>query len=80
MVQVPGLVSDAVVPETVQTPAVSEAKLTVKLELAVADSGSCVPCVWFGMGVKVMVWVASTVKLWLTGWAGAYLPLPPCVA
>ena len=80
MVQVPGLVRDAVVPETVHIPVVSEAKLTVNPELAVATRFSCVPCAWLAMGLKVMVWVCSTVKLWFTGWAGAYVLFPPCVA
>ena len=71
MVQVPGLLSVATVPETVHIPVVSEAKPTVKLELAVATRLSAVPCAWFAMGLKVMVWVVSTVKLWFTGWAGA---------
>ena len=43
------------VPETVQTPAVVEVKLTVRLEVAVADSVSGVPTVWVGMAPKLMV-------------------------
>ena len=56
MVQVPGLVNEAVVPDTVHIPVVSEAKLTVRLEVDVAERPSCVPCVWLAMGLKVMVW------------------------
>ena len=43
MVQVPGATMVAVVPETVQTPAVLDAKLTVKPEVAVALSGIVPP-------------------------------------
>ena len=59
MVQVPGLLNVATVPETVHIPVVNEAKLTVRLELAVATRLSGVPCAWFAMGLKVMVWVKA---------------------
>ena len=55
--QVPALTSVAVVPETVQTAVVREAKLTVKLELADALSVSGVPRTWLGIGLNVIVWV-----------------------
>src|SRR5436190_5319092 len=57
MVQVPVLPSIAVVPETVQTAVVSEAKLTGKPELADALSVSEPPTTWLASGLNVMVWV-----------------------
>jgi hypothetical protein len=45
MVQVPAVSMVAVVPETVQTLAVVEPKLTAKLELAEAESVNGVPTV-----------------------------------
>ena len=80
MVQVPGLLRVATVPETVHTPVVSEVKLTGKPEVAEATRLSVVPCAWFPMGLKVIVWVASTVKLCETGCAAAYVALPDCDA
>jgi hypothetical protein len=47
----------AVVPETEQTEEVVDAKLTVKPELAVAESASCVPTSWGPGLAKVIVWV-----------------------
>jgi hypothetical protein len=57
MVQVPAFTSVTVVPETVQTAVVSEAKLTVKLELADALSVSGVARTWLGIGLNVIVCV-----------------------
>ncbi len=71
MVQIPVLRSVATVPEMVHMSVVAELKLTGNWELAVATRLSCVPCNWVAMGLKVMVWVPSTVKLWFTGWAAA---------
>jgi hypothetical protein len=72
MVQVPVVSMVAVVPETVQTLAVVEAKLTAKLELAVAESVSGVPTFCAGIAPKVMVCEAAlTVKLCETGVAAA---------
>ncbi len=45
MVQVPEATKVAVVPDTVQTPAVEEAKVTARFELAVALRVSGVPTV-----------------------------------
>jgi hypothetical protein len=73
MVQVPPVVlMMAVVSETVQTEDVVEAKLTVRLEEAVAESVNCVPPYW-GPGLsKLMVCaLALTVKLRVTGVAAA---------
>ena len=62
----------AVVPETVQTLAVVELKLTGKLELAVAESVSGVPTVWVAIAPKVMVCASPfTVKICETGVAAA---------
>ena len=55
MVQVPEAMNVAVVPETVQTLVVVEVKLTVRPELAVAESVSGVPTVWAPGLAKVMV-------------------------
>jgi hypothetical protein len=72
MVQVPEVSMVAVVPETVQTEEVNEAKVTPKLELAVAASVSGVPTVCVVIVVKVMVCdSALTVKLCETGVAAA---------
>ena len=43
------------VPETVQTPVVVEVKLTVRSEVAVAESVRGVPTVWVGIVPKLMV-------------------------
>ena len=61
---------DAVVPETVQTGGVVEAKLTANPELAEAESVRLVPAVWPAMVGKLMVWgaVPVTKKLcWTIG-------------
>jgi len=80
MVQIPVLLRVATVPETLHTSGVTEVKLTGNWELAVATRLSWVPCNCAPMGLKVMVWVASTLKLCLTGWAAAYVALPGCEA
>ena len=69
-------------PLTVQMEGVSEAKLTVRPEVAVAERFTLVAAALPpGMGVKVMVWDACPMpKVWLTGEAGEYKPLPACVA
>jgi hypothetical protein len=54
----------AVVPETVQTLVVVETKLTVRPEVAVAESVSGVPTVWAAIGPKLIVCsMPLTVKL-----------------
>ena len=58
MVQLPAEFIEAVVPETVQTEGVRDAKLTVNPEVAVAVRFSGVPTVWPAIGAKEMVWVA----------------------
>ena len=85
IVQVPVATSVTVVPETVQTEAVAEEKLTGSPEVAVAVSaGTAVPMVCVpGLG-KVMVCVSSgarlTVKLSATSGAAAYLESPAWLA
>jgi hypothetical protein len=70
MVQVPAAMKVAVVPETVQTLVVVEAKLTVKPELAVAVSVSGVPMLCVLGAAKVIVCdFELTLKLCVT--AGA---------
>ena len=75
MVQVPVPLKVAVEPETVQTEAVREAKLTVRPELADALRASGVPCTWLAIGLKVIVCGVSgfavTVKLCDTDVAAA---------
>jgi hypothetical protein len=81
MVQVPVAISEAVVPETEQTAGVVEAKLTGRPEVAVAESATVPPTDWAAIAPKVMVCdFAFTAKLWETGAAALYEPLPACVA
>jgi hypothetical protein len=72
MVQVPGemIVTVPLVPDAVQTPGVAEAKLTVRVDVAVALTVTvCVPepsnvCVT-GAVPKVLDWASAfTVKFW----------------
>ena len=74
----------AVVPLTVQTLVVCEAKLTAKPELAVADSVSGVPTVCVPGELNVIdcgfKGAASTVKLRETGVAAAQRASPACEA
>jgi hypothetical protein len=74
MVQVPAVSSEAVLPETVQTASVVEAKLTGKPEVAVAARARLVPAYSTPvMGKKVMVCAMNaglTVKLCDTVGAG----------
>ena len=60
MVQVPAATSVSVLPLTVQTLGVVEAKLTGRFELAVAtNAGGAVPKVWLPGEVKLMVCAVS---------------------
>jgi hypothetical protein len=73
----------AVVPLTVQTEFVKEAKLTGRPELAEATSASGVLTVCVPGLANVIAWAvkpALTVKLCVTGAAAAYVPLPACDA
>ena len=58
IVQVPALTRVTVLPDTVQTVVVVDAKLTGKPDeaLALTVNGG-VPRVWFESGAKVMVWL-----------------------
>ena len=61
-VQVPALTSVNVVPLIVHTAGVIDAKLTARLELAVAVNGAGgVPRVWLSGEVKVMVCATSPI-------------------
>jgi hypothetical protein len=76
MVHVPRATSVAVVPETVHTDVVVEAKLTARPEDAVAVSvKGALPSAIFESDPKVIVWLVwdgcVTWKLWLTGVAAA---------
>ena len=72
MVQVPEVSIVAVVPETVQTESVVDAKLTASVELAEATSVSGVPTVCVPGLAKVMVCASPLVeKLCETGVAAA---------
>jgi hypothetical protein len=81
-VQVPAITSDSVVPLTVQTLSVVDAKDTASPEDAVATSaGGAMPRVWLPGDVKVIVWEpGATVKERETGAAAAKLALPAWLA
>ena len=66
MVQVPAISNWAVVPDTVQTVVVSEAKLTGNWELADAVRLIEMPAAWLAMGPKVIVWLRALPKLAVT--------------
>jgi hypothetical protein len=72
MVQVPTVTSVTLVPETVQTAVVVEAKLTGRPEDALALTVNGVGLKErFESAPKVIVWLAGTTwKLWFTGVAG----------
>ena len=55
IVQLPPAMNEAVVPATIQTLIVEEAKLTARPELAFAERLSGVPTVWLEMAGKVIV-------------------------
>lgn len=83
--QVPALTSVTVVPLTVQTLGVVDAKETASAELAVAlKAGGTTPQVALAGLAKVMVCAvsgaAATVKVWLTAAAAATLALPAWLA
>ena len=72
MEQLPADTSVTVEPLTVQIGVVVEAKLTVKPELAVAESVTePLPRATAAGCVNVIVWVACTLKLCVTGVAAA---------
>ena len=72
MVQVPEATNVVVVPETVQTLVVDEAKVTGNPDVAEADSVNGAPTVWVGIALNVMVCgFGITVKLCVTGVAAA---------
>lgn len=79
--QVPGISSDNVLPETKQTEVVEEEKVIGRLELAAADSVSCVRayCVPV-IGVKLIVWVVKRTAKLCAAAIGAYELLPACEA
>jgi hypothetical protein len=67
MVQVPLAINEAVVPDTVHTLEVDEAKATVKPELAVALNAAVVPAVCAAIAGKLMVCaLPTTLKLCVT--------------
>ena len=85
MVQLPADTSVSVVPDTVHTPSVDDAKLTVRPELAVATSADgATPKVWLPGEVKLMVCDASgavpTVMVTVTFAPAATLALPAWLA
>jgi hypothetical protein len=82
MVHVPAPTSVTVVPDTVQTDEVVEAKLTANPELALAlTANGAAPNTWPDSAPNVMAWLPGvTAKLWLTGVAELQFVLPPCVA
>jgi hypothetical protein len=56
MMQFPSAISEAELPETVQTAGVVDAKLTARPELAVADRFRAVPMFCAAMTAKLIVW------------------------
>src|SRR5579871_2170751 len=80
MVQAPSATNVAVLPETVQTAGVVDANVTCRPEEALAFRAS-VPAVIDCelMGPNMIVWLAPVLTLTLAS-AGAYVPLPACVA
>lgn len=80
-VQEPAATKVNVVPLTVHTLGVLEAKVTARPELADALSAAVVPAVWLPSGTKVTVCVVrETVKVRLTLVAGKNDALPACEA
>ena len=81
-VQVPAATSVKVLPLTVQTPGVLDAKLTASAEVELATSAAgVVPSVWLPGDTKVMLCApAPTVKLFVTGVAAAKPALPAWLA
>ena len=85
MLQVPTVISDSVLPLTVQTLVAFDVKPTARFELAVATSaGGAVPRVWLPGDVNVMVCAingaAATVNEFVTGVAAVKLALPAWLA
>ncbi len=78
--QVPAISSDAVLPLTVQTVGVVDAKLTANPELAVAMSESLVAAVCAAIAPNIIVCAFSTLNDSETEAAAAYVPLPACDA
>lgn len=74
--QVPAASVVAVVPDTLQIVGVVEAKLTVSPELAFALKATFSPITCAEIALNVIVWLASTVKLWVTGAAAENCELP----
>ena len=81
-VQVPALTNASVLPLTVQTAGVLDAKPTTRLDVAVAISAAgAVPKVWLPGDRKVMVCAAAaTVKVFVTGVAAVKPVLPAWLA
>ena len=81
-VQVPAATSAKLVPPTVQTPGVAEAKLTTRPDVALATKGAgAVPSVWLPGELNVMSCEAPlTVKVRTTALAAAKLLLPGWLA
>jgi hypothetical protein len=79
---VPTDTSVTVVPETVHTPELVDAKLTGRPDDAVAlRVKGALPAARFGRLAKVMVWLPCvTWKLWFTGVAARYAISPGCEA
>jgi hypothetical protein len=64
---VPAAIGVTVLPDTVQTPAELEVKLTGKVELALAVNVNWVPTVPLAGPAKLMIWFCWTSKVWVTG-------------
>jgi hypothetical protein len=81
-VQIPGLIGFAVEAETVQMAGVIEAKLTGRLELAVAvnETATDVLGAWAGIVLKVITCVNGLTAKLRAAEAGAKTTLPPWLA
>src|SRR5450432_2223261 len=81
MEQLPWAIALRLFPATVQIAGVEDAKVTGKVELAVAAMEyAAEPVVCVGTGEKVMVWAERTEKDTVTGAAGVKLVSPAWVA
>ena len=76
--QLPAMSSEAVVPDTVQTAGVVDAKATVRPELAVALRGTCNKAYSVAvMAGKAMVWLKERTRMSCeTKGAAEYIVLP----
>ena len=81
MEQVPPAIGVTLAPRTVHMVVLFEANATARLEVAVAlNAKDPVPATSVAGGLNVMVWVPSTVNVWVTDGAAPYTELPDWLA